>query len=131
MTEIESLRAALSDHYAIEREIGAGGMATVYLARDVKHDRLVAIKVLREELSASLGKERFLREHEGTKVKALIGIVRNPVDVISHQLFDRFNEVVDRQLGQRESTRGTLHPVGVRLGTPYSLRRHSARLWET
>ena len=56
------LRTALADRYRIEREIGAGGMATVYLARDVKHDREVAIKVLREELSASLGKERFLRE---------------------------------------------------------------------
>src|SRR5919112_3223058 len=53
---------ALADRYRIERELGAGGMATVYLAHDVKHDRKVALKVLREELSASLGKERFLRE---------------------------------------------------------------------
>ncbi len=56
------LAAALADHYRIERELGAGGMATVYLAEDLKHDRKVAIKVLREDLSASLGKERFLRE---------------------------------------------------------------------
>ncbi|WP_411279242.1 protein kinase domain-containing protein [Gemmatimonas sp.] len=56
------LTAALADRYRIERELGAGGMATVYLAHDLKHDREVAIKVLREELSASLGKERFLRE---------------------------------------------------------------------
>jgi eukaryotic-like serine/threonine-protein kinase len=56
------LSLALADRYRIERELGAGGMATVYLAQDLKHDRQVAVKVLREELSASLGKERFLRE---------------------------------------------------------------------
>ncbi len=56
------LAAALADRYRIERELGQGGMATVYLAEDLKHDRKVAIKVLREDLSASLGKERFLRE---------------------------------------------------------------------
>src|SRR6188508_995940 len=58
----DRLTAALGDRYRIERELGAGGMATVYLAQDLKHDRQVAVKVLREELSASLGKERFLRE---------------------------------------------------------------------
>jgi serine/threonine-protein kinase len=57
-----SLTTALADRYRIERELGQGGMATVYLAQDLKHDRKVAVKVLREELSASLGKERFLRE---------------------------------------------------------------------
>jgi eukaryotic-like serine/threonine-protein kinase len=58
----DRLRASLADRYRIERELGAGGMATVYLAHDLRHDRKVAVKVLREELSASLGKERFLRE---------------------------------------------------------------------
>ena len=48
--------------YVIERQLGQGGMATVYLARDCRHDRLVALKVLRPELSATLGAERFLRE---------------------------------------------------------------------
>jgi serine/threonine protein kinase/Tol biopolymer transport system component len=56
------LREGLASTYDVEREIGAGGMATVYLARDRKHDRRVAIKVLRPELAASLGAERFLTE---------------------------------------------------------------------
>jgi serine/threonine protein kinase len=58
----ESLAEALHDHYALERELGRGGMATVYLARDLKHDRSVALKVLHPELSAVLGPERFQRE---------------------------------------------------------------------
>ena len=63
MTEaFDRLKAALANRYAIERELGAGGMATVYLAHDLKHDRKVAVKVLRPELSASLGVDRFLRE---------------------------------------------------------------------
>jgi eukaryotic-like serine/threonine-protein kinase len=56
------LQAALSDRYRVERELGRGGMATVYLAQDLKHDRQVAIKVLRPELAAVLGRERFLAE---------------------------------------------------------------------
>src|SRR5213594_3862612 len=58
------LQAALAERYTIERELGRGGMATVYLARDLKHGRLVAIKVLRPEIAAALGPERFLREIE-------------------------------------------------------------------
>ncbi len=56
------LGTALADRYTIEYEIGQGGMATVYLAHDVKHDRKVAVKVLRPELAAVLGAERFLNE---------------------------------------------------------------------
>ena len=56
------LNSALSDHYAIEREIGAGGMASVYLAEDLKNHRKVAVKVLRPDLAATLGTARFLRE---------------------------------------------------------------------
>jgi serine/threonine protein kinase/tetratricopeptide (TPR) repeat protein len=56
------LTASLADRYAIERELGRGGMATVYLAQEHKHDRLVAIKVLHPEMSASVGADRFLRE---------------------------------------------------------------------
>ena len=56
------LAEALHEHYLLERELGRGGMATVYLARDVKHDREVALKVLRPELAAVLGRDRFLTE---------------------------------------------------------------------
>ena len=59
---LASLTAALTDRYRIQREIGQGGMATVFLARDTKHDRPVALKVLRPELGAVLGVERFLSE---------------------------------------------------------------------
>src|SRR6266571_2163176 len=58
----ERVRASLAGRYTIERELGAGGMATVYLARDLKHDRVVALKVLRPDLAAVLGAERFLLE---------------------------------------------------------------------
>ena len=54
------LTAALSDRYRVERELGHGGMATVYLAHDLRHDRDVAIKVFRPQLAAALGSERFL-----------------------------------------------------------------------
>ncbi len=60
--QFERLRAALASRYRILREAGRGGMATVYLAEDLKHDRRVAVKVLRPELAAALGSERFLRE---------------------------------------------------------------------
>ncbi len=59
---VDRLATALADRYAIERELGQGGMATVYLAHDLKHDRKVALKVLHPELAATLGPERFQRE---------------------------------------------------------------------
>ena len=60
--QLEHIKTALADCYAVEGEIGAGGMATVYLAHDLKHDRNVAVKVLRPELAVTLGVERFLNE---------------------------------------------------------------------
>jgi serine/threonine protein kinase/tetratricopeptide (TPR) repeat protein len=67
MTDVTSrLAAALADHYRLERELGAGGMATVYLAEDLRHRRKVAIKVLRPELAAVLGAERFVVEIKTT-----------------------------------------------------------------
>src|SRR5690242_21669381 len=66
MTDLGRLTAALSDRYRIERELGAGGMATVYLAHDVRHERKVALKVLRPELAAVIGGERFLAEIKTT-----------------------------------------------------------------
>jgi serine/threonine protein kinase len=62
MTITTQLSAALADRYRIERHIGAGGMATVYLVQDVKHDRKVALKVRRPELAAVTGAERFPNE---------------------------------------------------------------------
>ncbi len=64
--QFDRLAAALADRYTVERELGAGGMATVYLAEDLKHHRKVAVKVLRPELAAVLGAERFLKEIEVT-----------------------------------------------------------------
>jgi serine/threonine protein kinase len=64
--QLDRLKAALADRYTLERELGAGGMATVYLAADLKHERKVAIKVLRPELAAVLGAERFVQEIKTT-----------------------------------------------------------------
>ncbi len=55
---LERLKSALADRYAIERELGRGGMAVVYLAHDLKHDRQVAVKVVQPELAAVIGAER-------------------------------------------------------------------------
>ena len=60
--EVEQLQSVLADRYRIERELGRGGMALVWLAQDLRHDRPVALKVLRPELAAAVGDDRFLRE---------------------------------------------------------------------
>ena len=62
MSVPDRLTASLADRYTLEHELGQGGMATVYLARDLRHDRRVAIKVLRPELGAVIGADRFLSE---------------------------------------------------------------------
>ena len=66
MSDVISSVRSLAARYTIERELGSGGMATVFLARDVKHKRQVAVKILKPELTVSLGAERFLREIETT-----------------------------------------------------------------
>ena len=62
MEVFDRLKAALAGTYRIERKLGAGGMATVYLGRDLRHDRDVAIKVLLPDVAAALSPERFLQE---------------------------------------------------------------------
>jgi serine/threonine-protein kinase len=66
---LERLGTALAGRYRIERELGQGGMATVYLAHDVRHDRKVALKLLHPELSAILGAQRFLAEIKATAIQ--------------------------------------------------------------
>src|SRR4051794_7213181 len=65
-TPFEQLKASLADRYVLERELGAGGMASVFLAQDPRHHRKVAIKILHPELAAYIGPERFLKEIETT-----------------------------------------------------------------
>ena len=66
MTILDRLTTALADRYRVQRELGAGGMATVYLAHDLRHERDVAIKVLHPDLGAALGADRFLAEIKTT-----------------------------------------------------------------
>ena len=67
---LDRLKSALADRYAIQEKLGEGGMATVYLAEDLKHHRKVGVKVLRPELSAILGAERFLKGDRGHREPA-------------------------------------------------------------
>ena len=76
---VARLNAALEGRYAIERELGEGGMATVYLAEDIKHERKVALKVLKPELAVVVGAERFLAEirRVGARTDSLVLNRRN------------------------------------------------------
>jgi serine/threonine protein kinase/tetratricopeptide (TPR) repeat protein len=103
---IDALRAALADRYRIERELGAGGMATVYLAQDLKHDRKVAIKVMKPEVSAELAADRFLREIRTTANLQHPNIV--PVfdsgRVTADMMIDDREPMIDAAADSRSST---------------------------
>ena len=117
------LTAALAAHYRIDRELGAGGMATVYLAHDLKHDRPVALKVLRPELAAILGGERFLKEirltanlqhphilglHDSGEADGVVYYVMPYVE--GESLRDRINR--ERQLPIEDAVRITTEVAG-------------------
>jgi serine/threonine-protein kinase len=76
----DRFQAALTGRYHVERELGRGGMATIYLARDLKHDRPVALKVLHPELAATLGPDGFLREIRVAARLQHLHILRNGAD---------------------------------------------------
>ena len=116
MAIIDRLSAGLERQYRIERELGAGGMALVFLARDIRHDRLVALKLLRPELSAILGGERFLAEirttanlqhphilplHDSGEVDGLVYYVMPYVE--GESLRDRLNR--EKQLPVEDAVR--------------------------
>lgn len=104
------LQEALNDRYAVERELGRGGMAVVYLARDLKHNRLVAIKLLRPEISGGLGVDRFLREIDlaaplhHSHILGLIdsGMVRGPRGPIPYYVMPWVGGESLKELIQRE-----------------------------
>ena len=113
---------ALADRYRVDREIGAGGMATVYLAEDLKHHRQVAIKVLRPELAAAIGAERFLAEilqeilhryrairrwADGRRVYDLSRQLFPSVVPVTAEVLDRARQLLDRDA--RIMARDALH----------------------
>ena len=128
------LTTALSDRYEIERELGHGGMAVVYLANDVKHDRKVALKVLRPELAAVIGAERFLQEikvtanlqhphilplHDSGEADSFLFYVMPYVEGESlRDLLDR-----EKQLGIEEAVTFTTQVAGVPIERPVSVSR--------
>jgi serine/threonine protein kinase len=75
----DRLKSALSDRYTIERELGSGGMATVYLAEDLKHHRKVAVKVLRPELAAALGRRLHSAKDSDTLSAGASSPLRRPL----------------------------------------------------
>ena len=99
-TTTDLLQAALADRYRIERELGRGGMATVYLARDLRHERFVALKVLRPELAATLGVSRqFPRGDISAALHYLLVVaVTAAVSSISYRVIERPSIAAGRRL---------------------------------
>ena len=85
----DRLKTALADRYTIEHELGAGGMATVYLAEDLKHRRKVAVKVLRPELAAVIGAERGSAQDENGSARGQVMVVLNWFEEVQRRLGNR------------------------------------------
>ena len=100
---VERLRGALAQSYTIDRELGRGGMATVYLAQDCKHERLVALKVLHPELAASLGPDRFLQEIK-VAARMLLYNVASCYSLVgkADKALSCLERAIDRGFGHRE-----------------------------
>lgn len=120
MPATDRLKSALSEPYAIEREIGAGGMATVYLARDLKYDRQVALKVLRADLSAVIGTEIITQVGSALDYAHAQGVVHRdikPENILLHE-----GEAVLADFGialaVKEAGGNRLTETGLSLGTP-------------
>ena len=118
-TDFDRLTAALAGRYRLEREIGAGGMATVYLAEDLKHHRKVAIKLLHPELGAAVGPDRFLREIEAVAVQlreqlAVYGALVEEADGTGEEgeALDAMCEARVRALFERELLQGRVQTRG-------------------
>src|SRR6185369_4496655 len=108
MTEVHGrLQSALADRYRIEREIGVGGMATVYLAQDLKHDRKVALKILRPELAAAMGTDRFPREMPFIDGESLRSKLSRTIQLPINETVRLLQEIADAL--SYAHTRGIVH----------------------
>lgn len=106
----DTLAAALGSSYRVEHELGQGGMATVYLAQDLKHDRKVAVKVLRPDLAAVIGAERFLREIK--TIATLQHPHRSPVKLRARST-TRIATAPEQAMGERDITaRADVYALG-------------------
>ena len=134
MDLLARLHAALVAQYRIERELGRGGMATVYLAEDLKHRRRVALKVLRPEIGAALGVDRFLRETIAREVADALGyahahdVVHRDIKPENIMLSGGHAMVADFGIAKALTTAGgeKLTETGLALGTPYYMSPEQA-----
>src|SRR5215211_5406743 len=120
---LSRLQSALADRYRLDREAGAGGMATVYLAQDIRHDRRVAVKVLRPELAAVIGAERFLAE-----IKLTANLQHPHIKPENILLHDGQALVADFGIALAASKAGgsRMTETGMSLGTPHYMSPEQA-----